>query len=912
MDQHIKKVRAHAEETLVSKSERSRADLIKLYKRFLKMEEHRIKLQHRAGASGLEISKKRSDLLDIVLNNLFTEALADVDLGLKNSQVTLVAHGGYGRGLLNPGSDIDLLFLTEKSGSALSAQVTEVVEQVLYMLWDVGFKVGHATRSIGESIKQANADLITKTTMIESRLITGEPELFDKFQERFRRDCIDGREEEYIEDRKLDMRSRYAKHDNTVFLQEPHVKNGVGGLRDVHNSIWISYVKRDVRDLAKLVELKVLTRNAYREFERAHDFLLRVRNDLHYSEKRATDILTLRLQGVVSTNLGYPQKNILKRTEAFMKDYYMHTRAMSQHMTSLLERFEIEISAEPASPGRRIVNFITASGGPETEKFGEFKSRDGYLYSTSPKIFEDDSDNIIRTFLHVAQRGLRLSPQLRQQIKRRWGLIDRTFRYRKSVRDTFEAILMRKGDVSRVLRSMHRAGFLGRYLPEFGALDCLVQHEFFHRYTADEHTLACIDQLDALSDTEDPKQLFYQELFQKMEDPFPIYLSLILHDTGRAENAATHVDASTTLAAKVCNRLCVRLDRRRLITFLVDNHLTLYRTATTKNLSDTTVISDFAAIVRNQHYLDMLMLHTYADSRGTNIEGFTSWKESLMRQLYQTTSLFLRDKGAFDARQDVPAKPVRKEALAKLPSGITPEDLDAHFKVMPRRYFLFRSATAVVRHLKVVEKYKTQAPKPALGWQDRASSGTTELTVVAKDHRGFLAMVTGALAAAKINILGADLFVRSDGLAVNVFRICTLSFTPVSDKTLRRTVGQFIGEACCKEFDFAPLIRKVSPDTPQPDAYDASFPSRVYISNDANPDFTVIEIQALDRIGLLYDVFCAIGKLGYNVELARINTEKGAAVDNIYIKAPDGNKVIERDELNALADTLESYVSVSA
>ncbi len=912
MDQHLEKVRAHAQEALVGKKERSRADLIKLYKRFLKIEEHRIKLQHRAGASGLEISKKRSDLLDVVLKNLFTEALVDVDLGLNNSQVTLVAHGGYGRGLLNPGSDIDLLFLTKKSGSALGSQVTEVVEQVLYMLWDVGFKVGHATRSIGESIKQANADLVTKTAMMESRLITGEPELFEKFQKRFRRDCIDGREEEYIEDRKLDTRSRYAKHDNTVFLQEPHVKNGVGGLRDYHNSIWISYVKKNVSNLADLVKLKILTENAHHELERAHDFVLRVRNDLHYSEKRATDILTLRLQGVVSTNLGYPQKNILKRTEAFMKDYYMHTRAMSQHMTSLLERFQIEISAEPPSAGRRIANFITNSGRPEIEEFGNFKSRDGYLYSVSAKILADDSDNLIRSFLHVAQRGLRLSPQLRQQIKRHWHLIDRTFRYRKSVRETFEAILMRKGDVARVLRSMHRAGFLGRYLPEFGALDCLVQHEFFHRYTADEHTLACIDQLDALSDSDDPGQVIYQEIFHKMEDPFPIYLSLILHDTGRAENAATHVDASTTLAAKVCNRLCVRLDRRRLITFLVDHHLTLYRTATTKDLADTTVISEFAGIVRNQHYLDMLLLHTYADSRGTNVEGFTSWKESLMLQLYHTTSLFLRDKGAFDARRDAPAKPVRKEAMSLLPPDISPAELETHFEVMPRRYFLFRSAGAVVRHLKIVEKHKTLAPRPALGWQERPTSGTTELTVAAKDHRGFLAMVTGALAAAKINILGADLFVRSDGIGLNVFRICTLGFSPVTDKKIQETVEQFIAEACGTEFDFAPLIRKISPETPQPDAYDASFPSRVYITNDASPDFTVIELQALDRIGLLYDVFCAIGKLGYNVELARINTEKGAAVDNIYIKDQNGSKIVKTAELNALADALESYVGLSA
>ena len=323
---HIDKVEAHASRVLDPAYDRnaSPADLIKLYKSFLKKEEHRIRLQHYAGLGGIEVCQQRAGLLDVVLRNLFDRALLE---SRAEARLTLVASGGYGRGILNPGSDVDLQFLhPERGGKDLSEKTREVIEKVLYMLWDVGFKVGYAVRSLKETFQFAQKDHQTMCALIEGRYITGDRALFDEFEDNFQRQCVTGREKEFLLARARDLKERHAKYWNTVHLQEPNVKSSCGGLRDFHNIIWVSYVKLGIRDLDQLVRRRIFSETAGQEIHKAHDFLLRVRNDMHYSEKSAMDQLTLRLQGVVATNLGYAGRRMVQRTESFMRDYYHHSR----------------------------------------------------------------------------------------------------------------------------------------------------------------------------------------------------------------------------------------------------------------------------------------------------------------------------------------------------------------------------------------------------------------------------------------------------------------------------------------------------------------------------------------------------------------------------------------------------------
>ena len=908
MSANLKTLQAHAKTALkpAVQGQLSPAERIALYKRFLKIEEHRIKLRHRAGAGGLEIAHARAELLDVVLRSLFELALSKRK---EAPVIALVAIGGYGRGTLNPGSDIDLLFLLPRASNKLPEDLTSLIQEILYLLWDVGFKVGHACRSVTECLEQAKADQENKTALIEARLLAGDKKLFSEFQERLDKDCFAKGQEAFFELRRQDLRSRHQKYSKTVFLQEPNVKEGCGGMRDYHNIRWVARVKRGSADLRKLVDDRLLTAAALRNIEAAYDFLNRVRNELHYEAGRENDQLTLRLQGVVATKFRYPERGILRKTEAFMRDYYRHTRSLYQHTGSLMESFQIEQEEMPVTG---LKSFLMVRP-KKREEFDGFVAREGRIYPLNNDIFKEDPQRLMRLFQHCQLRGLKLSPPMRKLIKAHREDIDRPFRYSKVNRETFQGILERKGDVARSLRQMHRVGFLGRYLPEFGALDCLVQHEFFHRYTADEHTLRCIEELDALVGGDEPRREIYRRLFREAEDPYALYLALILHDTGRAENVREHTDGSAMLASKLCNRLQVHGPRRALIMYLVDHHLTFWRFATTRNIEDPEVVAEFARIVKTKARLDVLLLFSFADSNGTNTETWSSWKETLMLQLHANTRVFLAEGKERYAASIRTEKKTLKEQVKALFKEDDHAGVDEHFKRMPESYFRFRDAAAVASHVKAVLKLDPKADPEtfdcSLQWLDSAEKGYTELVIATHDRPLLLEKICCALASEELNILSADFFTRSDGVVLDIFRVCTTNFEPVSDLSLRKRLSTTLREVgLLEKYEHARYFRR-RPNLLRPkNDHGMAFPVRAYVSNDLHPSCTAIEIQAVDRIGLLHDLFHAINTHGLNTANARISTEKGAAMDTIYITTQDGKKVADGALLHRLQDSIEDLI----
>jgi [protein-PII] uridylyltransferase len=914
---HLTNVRTHADTAIKGAPEKvgSHQELLKLYKRFLKTEEHRVKLQHRAGGRGGKICKKRAELLDIVLQNLLDQALQKVVEGGHKWRLTLVAVGGYGRSTLNPGSDIDLLFLHERSVRSLPDQTRDVIESVLHMLWDVGFKVGHSVRSIRECIQEGNADSQNKSAMIDARFITGDEALFDNFLERFWNGCIKGKEADYLESRRADLAERHGKYDHTVFLQEPNLKEGCGSLRDFHLLRWIAFVKFRSHSLRKLVEAGFLTPSAYRQTRKSMEFLLRVRSEMHYAEKPPQDILTLRLQGTVARNLKYPQKRVLRRIEAFMRDYYMHTRNLHHYATSVMQRLDLQAKEKRSG----LINFL-ARRKSKREDFDGFYSDDGLIYSQNDDIFIEDSARMMRLFLHAQQRVLELSPEIRVLMRKNFAVVNVHFRFRKKIRESFEAILAHKGEVGRTLRQMHRVDFIGRYLPEFGALTCLVQHEFFHRYTADEHTLKTIDILDTLSDTENPTLGFYQGLFRSIEDPFILYLALILHDTGRAENVREHADASTVLAGRVAKRLGISIERRRLLLFLVDHHLTLWRTATTRNIEDPAVVREFGDIVRRKSYLDALFIMSYADSMGTNPEAWSGWKETLMRQLYHGTVEYLGDSKGFDPGREKPSEELKSEVRSKLGDTFA-GDIEAHFELMPERYFRYRGAKPICRHVRLAKKVREAAVSDSeklplfLRWSASPEQSCSQFVICSMDRSELLAVSAGAIASQNINILSADFFLRADGIVVDMFRVCTIDLTPVEDVKIQASVNQLVNDwAKGKDVDLRSLIAQRRKDQSfkrsklADSETEIEFPQRLYITNELSPEYTVIEIQALDRIGLLFDLLSVLVSLDVEIAHSRINTEKGAAIDTLYVSERNGQKLTERVRLAEVSHRVEDIL----
>jgi [protein-PII] uridylyltransferase len=550
------------------------------------------------------------------------------------------------------------------------------------------------------------------------------------------------------------------------------------------------------------------------------------------------------------------------------------------------------------------------------EKFDRFISKNERLYAEDDDLFKEEPARLMRTFLHTQQRHLRLSPELFLLIQASFRLVNVSYRYNTSVRETFMGLLSQKGDVARVMRQMHRVGFLGRYMPEFGALTCLVQHEFFHRYTADEHTLRTLDKLDELSGPPSPAVALYQKLYHDLHQPAILYLALLLHDAGRAANAKAHDAESTVMADAVCRRLQIKGERRKMLLFLVDNHLLMYRTATTTNLEDPKVIGEFASVIKSKEYLDTLLVMTYADSKGTSDASWSGYKEASIRQLYYNTLEYLDTPADFMRRAAVPLDDVRIAVTKALGSGYELE-ISAHFQHMPRSYFNFREPAQIAAHIRQFRQFFIQLNQadadsgllPVMTWEDHVEQGYSEITVTCWDRHLLLARISGALSAQGINILSADLYQRGDHLVLDMFRVCNTNFAAVTNKSARLRVEQAVKDAFLKQtFDFTPDIASTRKAIPGYDEVMTEIPQRVFLNNDLSLDQTIAELQVVDRLGLLYDLFMAIGKLNLNVTHARINTEKGVAIDSIYIQTQNDQKIRDKEALAALQDALTQAV----
>src|SRR5881398_3496980 len=557
----LEKVLAHAESRLAPTGTRRPTEVLPLYKKFLKVEEHRLRLRHQAGGSGREICARRAELVNVLLRYAFGAAssVAARENGELELPLALIALGGYGRGELNPFSDVDVMLL-HRQAAEISPRLEEMVNQILYLLWDSGFKVGHSTRSIKEAIAQANTDMRTKTAMLEARFLAGDTHLAREFREQFRAKCVVGHERDYVKMRMDDQVARHKKFGDSVYLQEPNLKGGCGGLRDYQNLLWITYFKEGSLSTNQLVGKDWLSESDQTRIERAYDFLLRLRTDLHYATGRATDILHLNLQEQIAKRLNYSIGNGQLRSEALMRDCYHHTRNIFRVTERITAQF---VSGRVTSRTRSLFSFLPLIRPDKTPVGESFFIRNKQLHPDRRDLFRKDPEQMMRAFQLIQEYVLDLRPEAADLVSRGLEQVTRTYQYARGPREIFTAILSRKGEVGRVLRAMHRVDFLGRYIPEFGQLTCLVQHEFLHRYTADEHTLVCIDKLDAIVKTDDSKLIAYRKIFEHLDDPFVLYLALLLHDTGKAVGAWPHSEASALFAQRVATRLQLSPEQRK-------------------------------------------------------------------------------------------------------------------------------------------------------------------------------------------------------------------------------------------------------------------------------------------------------------------------------------------------------------
>ena len=887
MSRHLEQVLAHAANRLAATGGTRPTEVLPLYKTFLKVEEHRLRLKHQAGGGGREICARRSELVDVLLQYVFGAAATATRKGAGAAPLALIALGGYGRGELNPFSDIDVMLLHREGTRKISPQIEEMVEQVLYLLWDSGFKVGHSTRSIKEAIAQANQDMLTKTAMLEARFLAGDADLAEEFRQQFRFKCVEGYEREYVEMRMQDQVARHKKYGESVYLQEPHLKSGCGGLRDYQNLLWMTYFKEGALSTNQLVGKDWLSETDQGRIERAYDFLLRLRTDLHYATRRATDVLHLNLQEEIATRLNYSFRNGQLRSEALMRDYYEHTRNIFRVSERITAQF---VSGYATNKTRSLFSFLPLIRQDKTAIGDSFFIRQKQLHPIRRDLFRRNPEQMMRAFQLAQEHDLELSPELADLLNRSLHHVTRTYQYARGPREIFKMILSQKGDVGRILRIMHRVDFLGRYIPEFGQLTCLVQHEFLHRYTADEHTLVCIDKLDALTQTNDPKLTPYREIFKRIEDPFILYLALLLHDTGKAIGARPHSEASALFAQRVASRLQLSSRQRKSLILLVDHHLTLSRIAQQRNIDDPATVVEFADVVRDQKNLDALMLLTLADGQGTSGDAWSDWKESLVWELFHETSRYLGDRQSYYEQITIERESLRSSVARDLPPDYA-DEIDAHFELMPDNYFRAWEVSEIVEHLKLLRSFLRNVSSqgasplvPALAWKLLPEQGHSVVDFCTWEREQLLAKIAGSFSVVPINILSADIFHRADNIVLNVFRVCDTKARTVTNPCDFEIVERTLRCALeAEKFDFLPLIERAMQQTRRHLGPAIEFPTRISIDNKTHPTYTLIEIQAPDRLGLLYDILSCLDRENVLITLSRINTQDGAAIDTFYV-----------------------------
>ncbi|MHB8519720.1 MAG: [protein-PII] uridylyltransferase [Limisphaerales bacterium] len=882
------------------------------YKNFLKVETHRLKMLHRAGAGGREICHARAAMLDVLLRYILEAVKQNLPMDNKGRLpvLALVAIGGYGRAELNPQSDIDILFLHDGdmvAGNHAHPVLAGLADGLLYTLWDIGLKVGHSVRSVEDCVRAANSDMQSKTSLIEARLITGDAALFRRMQTVVLAKCVRGFEDVYIAARVEDQATRHAKFGNSASMQEPNIKNGCGGLRDYQNLLWMAYFKHRTRSLTELQERELIGDRERKQLDQAYDFLLRVRNDLHYQAGRSADVLTKALQPTIALNLGYPDRSPVQRLEKFMREVYTHMR----HVYFITRNLEQRLALRPRASRLPSLRDLLRTGRQRAAQqlLDGFKFVDGEIHALSPRVFREQPRRLMRVFLYAQQRGLKLHPDLFQLIRHQLPLVDRTFCSDPHVHATFLEILNQRGNTAPILRAMHEIGLLGKFIPAFGKLTCLVQHEFYHRYTADEHTLVCLEKLDQIWAAEKPPFNNYTETFQRVEQPSLLSLALLLHDTGKAEHTAgKHAEVSRRLAERVARQFGLNPATTRALLLLIEHHLLMAQISQRRDLDDPAVIRKFADRVETAANLDLLTLLTFADSMATSETLWNDFKESLLWTLHDLTQQLLTGGPERVRAQEKQRDALMEDVSRIMPRSFTDEELLAHFTHLPSRYFQIHPPKAILADLALVHRFmhlqlaeEERALEPAVTWHNEPDRGYTSVKICTWDRSGLFSQIAGSLTAAGLNILTAQIFSRQDGVILDTFFVNDARTGSLVNGAEREQFEQLLLQALTGPVDFPALIaRQKFPGPLYQSLEGGSIPTVIQFDNYISESRTVIDVETEDRVGLLYVISRALTELGLDISVAKISTEKGAAIDTFYVSELDGRKIEARERLREI------------
>jgi [protein-PII] uridylyltransferase len=679
----------------------------------------------------------------------------------------------------------------------------------------------------------------------------------------------------------------------------------------------MSYFKYYTRSLAELEQRQMISASERKQLDRAYGFLLRVRNELHYLVNHATESLGRSLQPAVAANLGYHDRSAGKRVEMFMGEFYHHSRNIDLITRTVEQRMAL------FAPPKRLLSFArnifrSKSALQDEPSVDGFRFVDGEIRPVSSGIFRENPRRLMRVFLRAQQRGLKLHPDMAQLIRAQRSLVNRSFLTDPHVQATFLEILDQRGNVAPILRAMHETGLLGKFLPEFGRLTCLVQHEFYHQYTADEHTLVCLEKLDQVWNAKTPPYAAYAEISRQVENAFILYLALLLHDSGKAYRTGHHEEIGGKVALSVSRRLGLDGAKAHTLRLVIENHLAMAQISQRRDLEDPAIISQFARQVQTVENLVLLTLHTFADSMGTSDQLWNGFKDSVLWRLYFKTRQQLSG-GTDFLIAEVRQRELLVEEVERLaPPTFDPAEIRAHFNNLPPRYCDINDAKEILRDIAQVHRFiqlqladnEVNALTPIFTWHNERDRGYTTVTVCTWDRERLFTNINGCLTAAGFNILSAEILTRSDGIILDTFCVTDAKTGLLANREERDKFEVLMQKILTgTPVDLPALIAKARTAPPLYKSFEGErIPTLIDVDNHTSEDRTIIDVQAEDRVGLLYDISQALRELNVRVYLAKILTEKGAAIDSFYVTERRGAKLVEPQRQKEIKEKLRKAI----
>lgn len=813
-------------------------------------------------------------LADFTVNYIFPTAEATAA-----ERVAIVATGGYGRAELAPYSDVDLLFLLPYKRTP---RVEQVVEYMLYILWDMGWKVGHAVRSVEDCIRHANDDITVRTSILEARFLWGEQSLFAELRRRFAKEIVASSASAFIEAKLAERDARHHKMHDSRYVLEPNVKEGKGGLRDLQTLFWIAKYAYQVETVGELVDRGVLLPEEAQKFAKAQNFLWTARCHLHFLVGRQEDRLTFDVQPQIARRLGYTDHAGTSGVERFMKHYFLVAKDVGDLTRILCANLEQESKRPP-----RFSFLRRAFGRAELDGF---QVDAGRLNIRHEKQFRERPVDMIRLFQTAQEHDLDIHPIALRALTRALSLIGPRLREDPQANDLFLRILTSRRDPEVALRRMNEAGVLGRFLPDFGRIVGMMQFDMYHRFTVDEHTLFALGILHRIE-----AGLLKDELplasgtIRTVNSRRALYVAMLCHDIAKGRGG-DHSVLGAKVAEKLCPRLGMSEEETETVRWLVRWHLAMSSVAFKRDLDDPKTIRDFVDLVQSPERLKLLLCLTVADIRAVGPGRWNNWKATLLRQLYSRAEELMLA-GTVGARGGVRHVEQVREALRAELADWSAEELAAHLdRGYPSYWLAFDTATLVRQARLIREAERTGAPLTIGTVADRARA-VTEVTIYTADHPGLFSRLAGALALAGADIVDARIFTMTNGMALDVFSVHAAAGGGGFDAGEKRArLAVLVEKALAGEIRLADeLARRRAVLSPRVGVF--RVPPRVLVDNKASSAHTVIEVNGRDRPGLLYDVTRALTGLNLQIASAKIATYGNMAVDVFYVKDVFGLKI---------------------